>query len=200
MNTERRTLAFADLELAGMDFRGKAAVFDEPWDPALTEKFGYEEVVKPGAFRSALASTPSFPLLREHDPKMLLATTGGKTLKVEEDGASSLVVTASLPPTPLGEETRTLIDRGDLRGMSYGVSSKREGSKMFRQDGKMIRAIHAFHRMLDVSITFDPAYAGTTAELRTFAATLEDLGENPLPSAVLSGWDARIRALHIETL
>jgi HK97 family phage prohead protease len=131
---ERRTLAFADMELAGMDFRGKAAVFDTPWSEDLTAKFGYEEVVKRGAFAPAIKATPSVPLTREHDPKMLLATTHAKTLMLEEDG-DALVVTASLPPTPLGEETRTLIDRGDLRGMSYGVESDRSGSKMFRDAG-----------------------------------------------------------------
>lgn len=200
MNTERRTVAFADVELDGMDFRGKAAVFDTPWADELTEKMGYQEIVRPGSFTPAIAATPSFPLLREHDPKMLLATTHAGTLSAQEDG-NSFVVKAKLPPTPLGEETRTLIDRGDLRGMSYGVQSDRGGSKVFRQDGILVRSIHAFRRMLDVTITYDPAYPSTSVELRTFdAVTLEDLGENPLPDPVLSGWGARIRALTIETL
>lgn len=166
-----------DVDVKGMNFRGKAAVFDAPWDPALTEKYGYEEIVRPGAFAKAIRETRSVPLLREHDPHMLLATTHAGTMTLTEE-PDALIVEAQLPPTPLGEETRSMVERGDLRGMSYGVQSDKSGSRMVRVGGVLQRAIHEFRRMLDVSITWDPAYAGTTTELRSFAAVaVHELGD-----------------------
>lgn len=166
-----------DVDVKGMNFRGKAAVFDTPWDAALTEKYGYEEIVKRGAFTAAMPRSPNIPLLREHDTKMLLATTRAKTMSVQEDG-DSFVVDAQFPPTPFGEETRSMVDRGDLGGMSYGVQSDKSGSRMVRDGGVLKRTIHEFRRILDVSITWDPAYPATVTEMRSISAMAADeLGE-----------------------
>lgn len=191
-----------DMDVKGMNFRGKAAVFDSPWDAALTEKYGYEEVVRPGAFSRAIRETRSVPLLREHDPHMLLATTHAGTMTLTEE-PSALIVEAQLPPTPLGEETRSMVARGDLRGMSYGVQSDKSGSKMVRVGGVLQRAIYEFRRMLDVSITWDPAYAGTTTELRSFSAVAaNELGDvvEEIERRTAADYRRRTRELVISSL
>lgn len=172
---EYRTAQLVDAELDGMNFRGKVAVFDQPWSDALTEHFGYQEIVRPGAFTAALSASPNVPLYREHDKAMLLGTTAAGTLTLAEDGKTALVASARLPHTALGEDTRAMIERGDLRGMSYGVRSDPKDSKMQRVNGVWQRAVTAFRSMIDVSITFDPAYPGTSVELRSVATALSDL-------------------------
>lgn len=175
MKDEYRTARLVDAELDGMNFHGKVAVFDEPWSDQLTELFGYEEIVRPGAFIPALRATPNVPFLREHDQNRLLATTRAGTLTLAEDGKTSLRASARLPHTALGEETRALIETGDLGGMSYGVRSKPGDSKLVRTNGRLQRIVNQFRQMIDVSITWDPAYPGTNVELRSLAATLDEL-------------------------
>lgn len=204
MITEYRTVALADYDLKGRQFRGKVAVFNQPWADDLTAAHGYQEVVLPGAFKPALAATGNVPFLREHDQGRLLATTRSGRLSLHEDG-EAFVAEATLPDTALGDETRALIESGDLHGMSYGAKSERTGSRVHRVDGVVRRAIHAFHSMIDVSITWDPAYPATGVELRTAghaAATLGELEgaegdppdpEQPTPSDV----SARIRGVII---
>lgn len=208
MIIEYRTVALADFDLKGRQFRGKVAVFGEPWAADLTAQHGYEEVVMPGSFLPALEATPNVPFLREHDQGRLLATTRSGRLALREDGRA-FVAEATLPDTALGAETRELIESGDLHGMSYGARSERSGSRIQRVDGIVRRAVHAFHSMIDVSITWDPAYPSTDVELRTAGHAAATLGElegtetDDQPDEgqpVLSDQSARIRGVIIADL
>jgi len=165
---EFRTAALVDLELEGMNVDGYVAVFDSPWSDELTEKMGYIETVKPGAFRKALAAKNNIPLTWQHERRDMLATTGSGNLRLKEDG-KGLRIAAKLPDNSLGQYVRSMIEAGDVRGMSYGIELTREDSVMRRVNGVMNRQINNVRRIIDTTLTYEPAYPGTSVELRTQA-------------------------------
>jgi HK97 family phage prohead protease len=147
-------------------FRGYAAVWDTPWNEKLTATMGYVERVAHGAFREALASGDNIPLLLEHDSHKLLATTNSGNLRLKED-TFGLRVDAKLPDNYLGVYARSLVESGDLAGMSYGIAlDPQQHSTLTRIDGVWTRTITGVRRLLDVSLTWQPAYTSTTARLR----------------------------------
>jgi HK97 family phage prohead protease len=173
VNTERRSVNLVDAEVKGRIFRGLAAVFDTPWSDRLTEAAGYREVVKRGAFRKALSKGDNIPFLLEHDPHQLLGTTQSGNVKIRED-ARGLLVEATLPDNPLSQYARSLIDAGDMRGMSYGIALDPKQDTMLTREGNVwTRAIIGAKQLLDVSLTWQPAYSATEVSLRStgFVAT-----------------------------
>jgi HK97 family phage prohead protease len=165
---EYRSAEFRDVEVKDMDFRGYAAVFDAPWNKALVEKMGYVETVAAGAFRKALAASGNIPLLWQHERRDMLATTQSGNLRIKEDG-KGLLVEAKLPSNPLGEYVRSMIASGDVRGMSYGIETAPEDSSIRRQDGMIYRTIRSARRLIDTTLTWEPAYDATTVELRNLS-------------------------------
>lgn len=171
MESEFRSADLVDAEISGMNFRGYAAVFDSPWSDDLQQAMGYKETIARGAFRKALSAGNNVPLLWQHDKNQVLATTQSGNLRLKEDG-KGLYVEANLPDTTLGRDVREMISRGDVRGMSYGIQTAREDSKVSRVDGVIHRSIANVRRLIDVTLTWEPAYPDTSVELRTlgFAA------------------------------
>lgn len=165
---EFRSAEFVDAEVKDMDFRGYAALFDTPWSQASIERAGYVEKVARGAFRKAISSGGNVPLLWQHDRHDLLATTQSGNLKLKEDG-KGLLVEAKLPKNPLGEYVRSMIEAGDVRGMSYGFESLREDSTISRENGMTYRTIGNIRRLIDTTLTWEPAYDETTVELRNMS-------------------------------
>jgi HK97 family phage prohead protease len=163
--TENAVAEFRDMEIKGRSFRGVAAVFDTPWNDALTEAMGYVETIAKGAFTKALARGDNIPLLGAHRRHELLATTDARTLTLAQSG-KGLEVEADLPKNYLGDYYREMMHRGDLRGMSYGFETRAGDNIMSRQDGVMHRTIANFQRLLDVTLTWEPAYPATEVELR----------------------------------
>lgn len=165
---EFRSAEFVDAEVKDMDFRGYAAVFDAPWNQALIDKMGYVETVAAGAFRKALAASENVPLLWQHERRDMLATTKSGNLRLKEDG-KGLLVEAKLPKNPLGEYVRSMIEAGDVRGMSYGIETQQSDSSVRRQDGMIYRTIKSARRLIDTTLTWEPAYDATTVELRNMS-------------------------------
>lgn len=166
----QRTAEFTDLEVkeasgSGLLFDGLAAVFGEVTDIGeFTEEFRH------GAFRKALASGANVPLLHEHRPEMLLATTQSGRMRLFEE-ARGLRCTASLAETDLSRRIKSLVDSGDVRGMSVGFICGKGNSDVSYRSGKPHRVINNLKKLLDVTTTWDPAYASAEAQFRsmTFA-------------------------------
>jgi HK97 family phage prohead protease len=159
---EVRAAPFVDLDLDedGSRFTGYAAVFDEDADLG-----GFTESVARGAFRKVLADGRNIPMLWNHEPDQPLAMTKAGTLKLAED-KKGLRVEAELGNTTWANNLRDLLRRGEVGGMSYGFVAGPENSKVEQRPKKPHRTLLGFKRLLDVSPTWDPAYAGTSAELR----------------------------------
>lgn len=175
---EFRSVAFLDFESTddGWGFRGLAGVYEESADIGdFTEEFAR------GAYRRVIASGENTRLAYDHSPPHVpvLATLTAKTMQLKDD-VRGLDVRASIAKHYIGEAARELIKRGDIRGMSPGMIVGRGNSEMTMRDGKPHRVIRNLKHLPEVSITPDPAYAGTTAELRSLRAfqMAESLGQS----------------------
>ena len=169
-SAEYRSVPFKDADVKGRRFRGYAAAFDAEAD--LGE---FTEEIRRGAFRKVLSDDPYVPMLFNHNAQLppLASTRSGMTLK--EDG-SGLLVDATLANHFAAEAVLEGVERGDIRGMSFGFVAGRGNSDLSQRNGRVHRAITNFNKLLDVSPTHDPAYAETSAEVRSMIrrATLLD--------------------------
>lgn len=175
----------ADLEVRetgnGMTLEGYAARFNE-----YSEPLPFREKIAPGAFRGSLRSRNDVKLLWNHDSSMVLGSTRSGTLKLFEDD-KGLRVQADLPDTQAGRDARTLIQRGDVTGFSFGFTVP-SGGDSWNDDGSE-RTLHAV-RLFEVStgVAF-PAYPTTdgTATVRGLDAVAQRAEVDPdaLADAVL---------------
>lgn len=140
----------------GRRLEGYAALFDTP-----AEIGDFTEVVKPGAFRAALAANDILAL-SDHDPNRLLARTRSKTLRLAED-SRGLAFDFDLPDTQLGRDVLALAERGDLGGMSFGFNVKHGGDTW---EGRKRSLIAVDLREISVVSAF-PAYDGTVISARS---------------------------------
>jgi HK97 family phage prohead protease len=116
---EARSVAFTDVDAStdGSTFTGYAAVFDHEADLG-----DFTESISRGAFRKAIGASGNIPMLYDHNPGLpVLATTGAGTLKLKEDGRG-LRVEANVARHFIGDAVREMVSRGDIRGMSFGLS------------------------------------------------------------------------------
>jgi len=162
---ELRSASLIDADVQGRTVRGYAAVYDSPWSPSLVEDMGYVEKVARGAFRKALGRAGNVPLLREHRRHDMLATTRNQSLRLRDE-AKGLYFEADLPKTQLGNDTLEQVKRGDVWGVSYGFSSNPKTDSTYEQDPPS-RTINHVQKLLDVTLTYEPAYEAATVELRS---------------------------------
>lgn len=163
--------ALADFEVRASDdettfqLRGYAAVFDSLSEPI----FGMREQIKRGAFRRALKDG-EVVLLWEHNPRYLLASTASGGLSLKED-PKGLAVRAELDgEDPDVRSAVRKMQRGDLRGMSFGFSGMGfEIEQALNDDGdeEQVRTITDIGRLHDVTVTAMPAYPAASAEIRS---------------------------------
>lgn len=182
---QMRSVAFTDLEVTddGWGFHGYASVIGHVAD--LGE---FTEEVYRGAVRKGLAASPNIPMLYDHIMGLpVLATTGGGTLILRED-VKGMEVRANLAHHFLGEAVRELVQRGDIHGMSFGFIAGAGNSRVENRGGRPHRILTGFKKILDVSPTWDPAYAETSAELRSLRQVATDLS----PQQVVEGADPQL--------
>lgn len=158
---EYRSVPFEDADVVGRQFRGYAAVFD-----GVADLGDFTEEVLRGAFRKSLSSDPYVPMLFNHNGMLppLASTRSGMTLREDTKG---LWVEAELASHFAAEAVLEGVARGDIRGMSFGFINGAGNSKIEMRGGRPHRTITNFKALLDVSPTHDPAYAETTAEVRS---------------------------------
>jgi HK97 family phage prohead protease len=165
----------------GMTFTGYAAVFNSPSEP-----LPFTERISPGAFKRSLKARNDIKLLYNHDSGAVLGSTRAGTLKLEED-SHGLRVTAVLPPTTLGKDVRTLVQRGDVNAMSFGFSVP-AGGDTWNAEGTE-RTLNSV-RIFEVSVVGSPAYQQTagTASVRSWdaVATRAEVDADSLADAMLA--------------
>lgn len=163
LTPRKRSAAFTDVDVTpdGSSFDGYAAVFDQEADLG-----GFTESIERGAFRKVLAQSQNVPMLWNHNPDWPLATTRAGTLTLAEDG-KGLRVKATLADHFIGDMVRELVRRGDVSGMSYGFIAGPGNSRINERRSPPHRTLVGFHRLLDVSPTWDPAFDETEAEIRS---------------------------------
>lgn len=140
---------------------GYAAVFDSPSE----DLGGFTEVIKPGAFRNALAAGADVLALVNHNRDLVLGRTSAGTLKLIED-QRGLRYEITPPDTSYARDLMTSIKRGDIAGSSFGFRVRSGGQKWGEERGKVTRELRDLD-LLDVSPVAEPAYAATDVAVRS---------------------------------
>lgn len=137
---------------------GYAAIFGETTDIGGF----FKEVIARGAFTKTL-QTADVRAYFDHDRGRILGRTSAGTLRLVED-AKGLAVEIDLPDTSDGRDVRTLIERGDITGMSFGFVVLRQE---WDETGDIPTRTIFEVELREVSIVSEPAYDGTTIALRS---------------------------------
>jgi HK97 family phage prohead protease len=153
---EQRTV---DVDVGALDTRGRtvhgyAAVYGQVSD----DLGGYREKIAAGAFSGVLDA--DVRALLNHDPNEVLGRTKSGTLRLFDE-PKGLRFELDLPDSPLGNNMRTAISRGDLDGASFRFEV---GDEAWDGDTRTIKTVKALH---DVTLATYPAYPAASVELRT---------------------------------
>jgi HK97 family phage prohead protease len=142
----------------GMTFGGYAWKYDAP---SLPLGHGFTERIAAGAFTRSLKSRADIRAYVNHNDELLLGSTRAKTLRID-DRSDGGWVEIDLPDTTWGRDIRTLTERGDITGMSFGFSTVKDD---WSEDGSERTLVEA--KIWEVSVvTGVPAYPQTTAGVR----------------------------------
>lgn len=201
---ERRVVTLANVETRasgdGWKGGGLAAVFDE-----LSHNLGgFRETIEHGAFRKVLKTDPDVRALFNHDPNYLLGRTAAGTLRLKEISAG-LDYEFDAPATSYAADLRVLMDRGDLNQSSFAFRIARGGDSWDEdpETGALIRTIHEFAELYDVSPVTDPAYPQTTSGVRSIDKLLGEINDladedrAAVVAALRSNGPARPSAQHV---
>ena len=166
MSLETRTLTRTPEVRAtdkGRTIGGYAAVFGSTAD--IGDSF--REIIAPGAFASALSQ--DVRALIDHDSGRVIGRTTAGTLRLAQD-ATGLAVEIDLPDTSDGRDLATLIERGDVSGMSFGfIVTKQTWDETGDIPTRTIEAVD----LREVSVVAFPAYDDTSIALRSLEGVRE---------------------------
>ena len=167
VRTHPEEIRMATDKAGGKTVAGYAVCWDSP-----SNDLGFIERIQKGAFTDSLALGEQ-RLLREHDPRLLLARVSSGTLTLKED-AKGLGFTATLPNSPIGEDTTALLMRGDLSSMSFGFRVLPNG-ETWGSEGKQVTRSITKASLSEVSIVSTPAYNSSSVSLRACPTELRSL-------------------------
>lgn len=147
----------ADTKLEGNRLFGLAHVY------GTRAKIGsYYEEFNVGAFDQAL-KTSDMRAFYQHNPAMLLGRQSSGTLQVMAT-SEGLQYEIDLPNTSYASDLKTLVDRGDLREMSFGFIPGRFDTR--KENGMQIRMHTQVKDLIEISPVSLPAFEGTSVNLR----------------------------------
>ncbi len=168
-----------------MTVGGYAAVFGEAADIGGL----FQEVVIRGAFAATL-QTADVRAYFDHDSGRVLGRSSAGTLRLQED-AKGLAVEIDLPDTSDGRDVRTLIERGDVSGMSFGFRTLRQE---WDETGEIpVRKLLEVE-LIEVSIVSQPAYDGASVALRSLEEARKERRQHNHVAAAARLAERRARA------
>lgn len=127
---------------------------------------GFREIIQRGAVAESLANPEVDQIaLWNHEPRLILGRRSAGTLRLT-DTAEGLAFEIELPKTSYGDDVRQLVERGDLKAMSFGFTVVPGGEKWTTRDGLKIRTLSAI-QIHEISLVSDPAYLETSVQLRS---------------------------------
>lgn len=170
---ERRTFNLTQIQIRAADektgrlsFSGRPVVYDQ----LSLDMGGWQEVIKPGAASRTLANQPDVRFLINHDPNLLLARSSSGTMTMGEDN-DGMTIGADMADVSYARDLAVSLERGDIDQMSFGFWITRD------EWSGNLHVVHEFDLDGgDVSVVTFPAFAQTSAELRSMATkNLESL-------------------------
>ena len=145
---------------------GYAATFN-----CLSEdRGGYCFTVAPGSFVKSIG-TDDIVALFNHEADHVLGRTSNGTLRLAEDDRG-LAIEMDLPDTQFGRDIYTLIERGDIKQMSFGGTIVNEVEH--RDSELSVIAIHEF-KLMDVSPVTFPAFEEDRTAIGIAASSMSDV-------------------------
>ena len=198
MQNEYRFLQNGELRaVAERTIRGYAAVFNEPSLPLVDRGRQFTERIRRGAFTRSL--TGDIVGLYSHDPAAVLGRTRAGTMQLKEDSIG-LQTEIRLPDTTLGNDVYELVKRGDLRGMSFGFTTRADQWNSDHTERELLDV-----DLREVSVVSFPAYPQTTVSARAIglpsdAQVLVYSGVCPATSDVQDDQELRRLTARVELL
>lgn len=149
---------------------------------------GFKERIMPGAFKGSVAGSTDIRALVDHDSTKLLGRTSNGTLRLAED-AKGLRIEIDLPDTSYARDTRNLIARKDVRGMSFGFLIPDGGQRFTKESGQTIRELTNID-LREVTVTSVPAYGDTSVQVRVDPSILAQINatENSSVPTLAKRW------------
>jgi HK97 family phage prohead protease len=144
---------------------------------------GFTEVVKENALDKALERNTDVLALYGHDYQNVLGRQSANTLQLEKD-ERGIKFTLDLPNTQLGRDVYTLVERGDLKGNSFGFTVEKDSWD--KKGDKVIRTIEQVRDLFEISIVSLPAYEATELVKRNFEEFSEDITD-AIPEDIADG-------------
>ena len=170
-----RGLSLEKREDSGDVITGYAAVYNSD-----SLDLGYfTEVIRPGAFRRAVADQQDVRALLDHDSGKIIGRTKAGNLSLSED-YNGLRVTLTPTDTEDGRTALEWVRSGVVDGFSFGFETVSD--KWGTKDGRAYRELLDVN-LFEISLVAFPAYPATTAAVRS-----EDL------ASAQSIWDERLKA------
>ena len=144
---------------------------------------GFTEVVKENALDKALERNTDVLALYGHDYQNVLGRQSADTLQLEKD-ERGIKFTLDLPNTQLGRDVYTLVERGDLKGNSFGFTVEKDSWD--KKGDKVIRTIEQVRDLFEISIVSLPAYEATELTKRNYEEFTDDVVE-AIPENIVDG-------------
>jgi HK97 family phage prohead protease len=144
---------------------------------------GFTEVVKENALDKALERNTDVLALYGHDYQNVLGRQSANTLQLEKD-ERGIKFTLDLPNTQLGRDVYTLVERGDLKGNSFGFTVEKDSWD--KKGDKVIRTIEQVRDLFEISIVSLPAYEASELVKRNFEEFSEDITD-AIPEDIADG-------------
>lgn len=162
MTLERRALTRPlELRAAADDAAPRVGGYAVVYNSATEIGDTFREVFAPGAFTDAIRG--DVVALFGHDRNRVLGRTLAGTLRLSEDG-TGVAYELDLPDTSDGRDLGVSVDRGDIRGTSFGFRSIKETwDESTEPPTRTIQKAEMF----EISPTAFPAYDDTTIALRS---------------------------------
>lgn len=158
------------MQMSGMKIReengkrrleGYFAVFDQPYEVLP----GWVETIAPGAFSRALASGQDVKVLWNHNPDIVLGSTGNKTADLREDQRGLFGGVDINEQDQDAKNGYARVDRGDVNGCSFGFEISRM-EESWDDDGTYRTRILEVSPLFEVSPCTFPAYTQTSIAAR----------------------------------
>ena len=173
----------------GRTVRGYAAVFDTETDICGC----WVEKIAKGAFSKTLQSADVLALYSHRTDRVLGRTTSG-TLRLEEDD-KGLAVEIDLPDTTDGRDLAVLIERGDVKGMSFGFCTRKQTwDETVEPPKRTIEEVELY----EVTITAFPQYPETEIGMRSLEHARNERRQHDREGGSLRIAARRARQLQIE--
>src|SRR5829696_9355422 len=153
---EQRTI---DVDVENIDTRGRtlhgyAAVYNA----VSGDLGGFWERIAPGAFSGVLDA--DVRALLNHNPSEVLGRTKSGTLRLFDE-QRGLRFEIDVPDSPLGENVKEAVRRGDIDGASFRFTIEQES---WQGD---LRTVERVKDLKDVTVATFGAYPAASVELRT---------------------------------